>query len=519
MAGIFIWFIRITTYDKTVLKLCGMSYGNKNITAASMLINIPFIIYYINQSKLKGRILGIASLAMAIFSLFILSTRSTLVGMFLILIIYMVYIIFMQPKFSFKSVLFKLSYFILPVVFVYFTSNLFIDYVLKVKQQNVGGYGKVSKRIGDISIATSGRNEFWIAGIDYAKKHLLLGSGYGNWKIAALPYERERVTDFVGPYHVHNDFIENFAELGLIGGLLYLILFFLAFLFFLKIWFYKKYREYLFVATISFMGFTCYFVDACLNFPAERPVMQVMFAFSAALLFSPLSFINKKEKVEDTVKNPKSKGALKILYIVFTILLLFAITINTQVFRSFLFQRYMMGDLGDNPRLKIEQVENLPLVPNLSYNTLPIHPMLARYYIKEGRFNEAYQLLIADKNANPSYHYNDYVMSLYFAGLKNNDSSYYYSKKAFYNWPRAERYYNNIIAQTIRNNDTAEMNFAFKTYVNYRNETFAWSKYLKGRLESFGLHDGYTLNMLDSAYKLFPKDTTITKLHARYNNK
>jgi hypothetical protein len=44
--------------------------------------------------------------------------------------------------------------------------------------------------------------------------------------------------------------------LGLIGGILYLTLFLLAFLFFLKIWFNKKYEQYRFATTISFMAIT-----------------------------------------------------------------------------------------------------------------------------------------------------------------------------------------------------------------------------------------------------------------------
>ena len=520
MAGVFFWFIRLMPYDSAVLKLCGMSYGNKNITAASMLINIPFIIYYINQSKFKGQVLGITSLILAIFSLFILSTRSTFVGMFLILLIYMVYVLFIQQKPSFKLIVTKLSYFILPIIFVYFTSNLFIDFVLKSKQQPTAGYGKVSKRIGDISIEKgSDRLAFWKTGIDYAEKHLWLGGGYGNWKIASLPYEKERIADFVVPYHLHNDFIENFADLGLIGGILYLTLFVLAFLFFIKIWFNKKYEQHRFATTISFMAITCYFVDASLNFPVERPVMQVMFAFSAALLFSPISFINKKAAEDNEAIVPKVKpmGWMKFFIASLIVLLLGSIAINTQVYRSMLFQMHIMGDLGVKPVLKIDEVKNLPSIPNLSFNTLPLSPILARYYIRERRFNEAYRLLNADKNANPSVHYNDYVMSQYFEAIKNNDSAYYYAKQAFENWPRAGIYFYNLMPLAIRNRDTAQMNKAFASFITYRNDPTTWKLYLEGRIKLKSFYDVYSNNkLLDSAIKLFPNDSaTFIKLRSR----
>jgi O-antigen ligase len=520
MAGIFFWFIRLMPYDGAILKLSGMSYGNKNITAASMLINIPFIIYYVNQSKFKGQVLGITSLIMAIFSLFILSTRSTLVGMFLILLIYTVYVLFIQKKSSFKLVVMRLSFFILPIIFVYFTSNLFVDYVLKSKQQPTAGYGKVSKRIGDISIEKgSDRLAFWKTGIDYSKKHLILGAGYGNWKIASLPYEKDGISEFVVRYHLHNDFIENFTDLGLIGGILYLTLFLLAFLFLLKIWFNKKYKQFAFATTISFMAITCYFVDASLNFPVERPVMQVMFAFSAAMLFSPISLISKKaaDDNEEIIDKAKPMGLIKLFISALIVLLLSSIVINTQVYRSMFFQMKMMGDLGVKPVLKLDDVKNVPMIPNLSFNTLPLSPILARYYIRDRKFDEAYRLLNADKNANPSFHYNDYVMSQYFEALKNNDSAYYYAKQAFHNWPRVGIYFYNLMPLAIQNKDTAEMNNAFTSFINYRNDLTTWKLYLEGRIKLGSFFDVHSNNkLLDSAAKLFPNDSaTFLKLRAR----
>ena len=61
----------------------------------------------------------------------------------------------------------------------------------------------------------------------------------------------------------------------------------LLFLFTLRIWRNQNLKAYHLTATIAFMGITCYFVDAFLNFPTERTSMQTMFAFSAALVFAP----------------------------------------------------------------------------------------------------------------------------------------------------------------------------------------------------------------------------------------
>ena len=70
--------------DNLVLSLMGNN-GNKNVMAASLLIKFPFAIYYILRSKIIGKMIGVVSLFFGVFALFILNTRSTFVGLFLIL--------------------------------------------------------------------------------------------------------------------------------------------------------------------------------------------------------------------------------------------------------------------------------------------------------------------------------------------------------------------------------------------------------------------------------------------------
>ena len=182
-----------------------------------------------------------------------------------------------------------------------------------------------------------------------------------------------------------------------------------------------------------------------------------------------------------------------------------------------LFQMHMMGDLGVKPVLKLDDVKNVPMIPNLSFNTLPLSPILARYYIREKRYDEAYRLLNADKNANPSVHYNDYVLSQYFEAIKNNDSAYFYAKEAFHNWPRVGIYYYNLMPLAIRNKDTAEMNKAFASFITYRNDAPTWKLYLEGRTKLTSYFNAQSNNkLLDSAAKLFPNDSaSFIKLRLR----
>lgn len=516
----FFWQLGQKPFDNIILSLRSIAYGNKNIRAASVLINVPFILYYIVQSKKIGKVFGIIALCLTLFALFILNTRSTFVGLFLIFIIYTVGAFIVSKKEGRKSIFFNLAYFILPIIFSFFVSNMVFKHALSL-QKGAGGYGTVAKRIVDITndISSDNRNarlDFWATGIDYTKKHLLIGNGYGNWKLSSLFYEKEHTRDFVVRYHLHNDFIENFADLGIIGGFLYLFIFLSAFLLVLKIWRNKAYSKYHFASTIALMAISCYFVDAALNFPVERTVMQVMFAISAAFLVAPFSALKKeKEEKSKRIFNPYfTNGVIAIL----VFLLIGSIAINAMVYKSLRLQKYMMADLGTVPIMTIDQVKSLPSIPNLSFNSMPLPAMLARYYLKYKKYDEAYRLLNSDKHANPYLHYNDYVMAQYFAAKGNNDSAFMYAKKAFYNWPTANVYYYQLMPMAVKEKDSTEITKAFNTYIKFRNDPNAWNSYLNARLELMGAKDPFSIQLIDSALKQFPNDSArLNKLRSSFS--
>ena len=151
---------------------------------------------------------------------------------------------------------------------------------------------------------------------------------------------------------------------------------------------------------------------------------------------------------------------------------------------------------------------------------MPLPALLARYYIKNNRLDEAYKLLNADKNNNPYLHYNDYVMSLYYAAKENKDSTFYFAKAAFYNWPTANVYYYNLIPAAVKVKDTDEMAKAFNKYVQTRNEPGAWDVYLNARLELMGRSNRFSVQLADSAIKLFPNDSArLTNLRNKFKPK
>ena len=486
--------------------------GNKNVMAASLLIKFPFALYLMRHTKIMGKSIGVISIFLGTFALFILSTRSTFVGLLLIFILFTTTTLFFSKKSNKKSIVVNILLFLTPIIVAYFSANLVFGLIDSNSEGSLIN-GAVTSRIQSIQITnegSSGRLHLWSSAFDYAKKHPLIGDGYGNWKLASIPYEKGITNDLFVPYHSHNDFLETFADLGIVGGSLFITMFILIGLFTFKIWRDKSLKQYHFTATISAMAITCYFVDAFLNFPQERTTMQTMLAVSAVLVFAPYSLIHlTKQDKQDEVKTIADK-TLGPFFISFSIILIAAsIFINTQVYQSLKVQKFVMGEIDADPKMALDDVKDaFPHFPNLSTSTLPIKALVARYYYRDKMYDESLTLLRSCEKDNPYLYYTDFIKTAVFASLGNFDSVSFYSKRAFYNWPRATSYYKNVIFSASRKKDTAEINKAFATYIKYRNEPEGWNQYLLGRFELLGATNSLSLKLLDSAIKLFPKDTT-----------
>lgn len=490
--------------DQNIVSLTGKN-GNKNVMAASLLIKFPFVLFLIIHNKLFGKITGITVLFLGIMALFIMNTRSTYVGLGMVVVLFLVAIFLLYKKDGPKKVGINLAYFLIPLIFAFLAANSMLSKAVDL-QGFQGGYGTITKRAGDINVASeqNSRIHLWQGAIDYSIKNPILGGGYGNWKLASIPYEKEYTNDLFVPYHCHNDFIEMFADLGLLGGTAFLALFVIMALGVFKIWKNSTDDSIKLIASISLMAIGCYFVDAFFNFPAERTSMQTMFAISAALLFTPFYF---NATISKEVKEDK-KG---LPFLLISILVIVgAIYVNYQTYTSLKVQKYVMGEINEDPKMPLDEVKDaFPPIPNLSTSTLPIKALVARYYLREKQYDSAAKLLDESNNDNPYLHYNDFIRTAVFSVQLKYDSTFKYAKKAFYNWPRATSYYKNMIFAAAKMKDTAEATSAFKTYIKYRNTGEGWNQYILALIEINQTPISITKALLDTAKKRFPADSAI----------
>ncbi|MFN5252748.1 MAG: O-antigen ligase family protein [Chitinophagaceae bacterium] len=496
-----------TNFDPSIGSITG-NHGNKNVMAASLLIKFPFIVWIIVRSKILVRVLCSFVLLFGTIALFLLSTRSTFVGLAIIIILFAATTFYFRDKKDIKESFGRMLFFVLPVVVAFFISNLIIANATDTAEESIMN-GAVTARIQSIKLennASSGRLHLWEGAIDYATKHPFMGAGYGNWKLASIPYEKEYTNDLFVPYHSHNDFLEMFADLGIVGGLCFGLMFLLFPIYAFTIWRNKNAKAFHLPATISFMAVTCYAVDAFLNFPAERTAMQTMLAISAALVWIPLGHL------KSTPIHSK-KSWVPMVYLVLAIsLILPSIYIAKLTYDSLKVQKYVMGEIDADPKMDLNEVkEGLPSIPNLSTSTLPIPALIARYEFRDKHYDEALRLLRESDNVNPSLHYNDFIRTAVFAAQQKFDSVSYYAKRAFYNWPRATSYYKNVIFAAAKQKDTVEIQKAFNLYNKYRPSGEAWNQYLLGMYEVKNGTDAHLNSLLDSAIKTYPADSALFK--------
>jgi O-antigen ligase len=275
--------ISLTDYNIQFGNLLKGASGNKNIAAASILIKIPFVFYLMSEIKNKLiRSLLVLILVLSFYLIFLLSARAAILSTLLSLIAIVIFNIirYFKTKKT-KAFLNSVLYLILPVLF---SIGLF-QFQYGLSDNDVS----ITSRAASINTedeSTKQRIRFYEHSVDQIFNNPIIGVGLGNWKFKSIDYDKDNIQGFTVPYHVHNDFLEFGAELGLVGLFLYLAIFIYIVFFIIKSFSDKSiYMSLVPKALVFILGGLVYFIDANLNFPHARMVIQIPFIFYVALFF------------------------------------------------------------------------------------------------------------------------------------------------------------------------------------------------------------------------------------------
>lgn len=248
--------------------------GNINITAFAILIKLPLLIFYLDSKKVnffnKALIFFVV-----LFTIYLIGSRGANITIILISIAALFFEIFVNKK---SRILKK------GTILAFFTGLIFSITVNQLAFEKSTRIKFIERTIDLNTSSTQQRINFYKDALNSIKENFFFGIGSGNWKLISIEYDLKRVNDYVVPYHVHNDFLEIFAELGFVGIVIYLSIYFYLFYLIWKTLKYFNVNNILFLLMIL-LSLTIYNIDSFLNFPFTRPLMQLNHLVYLTLLF------------------------------------------------------------------------------------------------------------------------------------------------------------------------------------------------------------------------------------------
>jgi O-antigen ligase len=480
--------------------------ANRNITAFSIAIKIPFVLFLIyKNSKLLYNWMLSGIILLSILCLSMIQSRASFLAVGLILIAFLSLCIFLFMKDKNKKHLFQYGYLLLAFLFA-----------VGINQALLSNKGADAlARASTISVDTKDgsinqRLRYYEDVLTHLSSHPILGVGLGNWKLKSIDYDSKDIEGYVVPYHAHSDFIQLGAELGIVGFLLYLGVFLWAVFFVYRFIRYSdssvEEKAFLFLL-LTALG--VYSIDANLNFPIARPQVLVVWALIMAL-------INYYSTSQQLSKKPiASKPLLNYSFLGIALLaLLPSIYVSNKVYQSLKGQMFLLQDFNSNQyNVPMNRIDNLvPEIPNITVTTIPINSVKARYYVNAKKYDKAIALLDKGTNANPYLFYSEILKSQIYQEQRKLDSAKFYARKAFFGLPNNDLHATRYINLINITRDKKALEEAFEL-LTYKNKLVNWKNYLIIANSINNRKDTILIERAKKAVQLFPNNSEIRNLY------
>ena len=478
--------------------------ANRNITAFSIAIKIPFVLYLIfKNSKLWVKLVYAFLIFLSLFSLSMIQSRAAFVAAALIAILLLTWTVIQYLKSKNKQDFIPNLFYLIPLILALVFNQLLIS---------DKGADALS-RAATISISTNDgsvnqRLRYYEDVLTHISKNPIIGVGIGNWKLTSIDYDREDISGYVVPYHAHSDFIQLGAELGFVGFLLYLGIFLMAAYFAFIILFRSdldrdnKWFVFLLIAALG-----VYFIDANLNFPIARPQVLAPWALIMALItFYYHKAINKPMA-------PKKLKAVSFFPLLAIGLMVPSISITNTTFQSHKGQLFLLRDFNSNKfSITLDKIDQItPELPNITVTTIPMKSIKARYYENAKKYDKALALLDEGVAANPYLFYSENLKAQIFLKQGKIDSAFVNAKKAFYGLPR-NALHASVFAQVLQlKRDKEALNKAFDV-LSVKSGNLIWKNFLIVLSQLAPSGDPDFILHTTQAVQLFPDDKELFSL-------
>jgi len=268
------------------LPLIGFT-GNKNIASASLIIKSNFVLYLLYRyNNFYIKILSFIILFFSFSAVLMIGSKAGVLTSIIITSLLFIFSFFKKP--------FLYSNYIL--IFAFVAATLFSS------SQNDKFKDAISDTVNYTNDSGStDRIKYYTQALKTFGENPFLGIGFGNWKIYSSKYDSIDMKEYIVQYHTHNDYIQILAETGIFGAALYLMFFASIFLILIRylMKFYKQNSIKNFqIFIICLLCIIVYFIDANLNFPAARVVMQLNLVSIIALILTVIIDENEFSKIK-----------------------------------------------------------------------------------------------------------------------------------------------------------------------------------------------------------------------------
>jgi len=502
-----------TVYPKEGLRVIAIKgfAGNKNITAASIAFKLPFVLYLLHSI---GRPLYRFFLSIFLFggvlAVSLIEARAAILStlvVFILFLLFQVYLLVIKHYNTKQGVLN-----IVLTIFPFLVAMIF-----NIGITNSANKGTITDTVGRIAFteeSSNGRFQYWGDAFNYILKNPILASGLGNWKIASISEGKEHISGYTVPYHAHNDFIHVFTETGIPGGLTYVFIFacLTSYLFLLL---YRKYKakgilelQYFFLL----LPLIVYGIDAGLNFPVARPLMQSSLAIFAGLILGLYLDQKHREETVQPIRVTLHKFSLSFILLA----LVLGISVHIISFISLTKQGQLLYEFNNAQynmtRAQLDDISHD--FPNLTETAMPIKSMKARYYYLQGNKEEAYQMIDGGSKDNPQIFFSENLKSQFLFQEGKLDSAYVYAKKAFEGLPNNMPHYDMYMKTLVAKRDLTALDQTFEKMISLGgNQKIVWTIYIRSLAQTRSLGDPFAMDKAASAYQLYPNDETIFSLY------
>lgn len=475
--------------------------ANRNITAFSIAIKIPYVLYLITRTpKLWVRIVYVLLVLMSLFSLSIIRSRASFVAASLIGILLLFWTA--TNYFKTRSIKeFSLNlYYLLPLVFALVMNQVLLS---DTGEDALSRAATISVSTKDGSI--NQRLRYYEDVLTHIIKNPILGVGIGNWKLTSIDYDKEDITGYIVPYHAHSDFIQLGAELGFVGFLLYLGVFlfaaYFAFVILFKSGLEADNKWFVFLLIIA-LG--VYFIDANLNFPIARPQVLAPWALTMALI---TYYYHQATKKQGSSKKAK---ALTFFPLAGILLMVFSTSITHTTYQSLKGQLFLLRDFNTSKySITMDKIDHItPDLPNITVTTIPMKSIKARYYYNAKKYDKALALLNEGISANPYLFFSENLKAQIFLQQGKIDSANVNAKKAFFGLPK-NALHASIYAQTLQiKRDATEAAKVFEI-LSLKSGPVIWKNFLIVLSQLVPYGDPNLIEYSSKAVELFPDDKEI----------